>query len=533
MPRTSIHEKQTRGNRQVALVITLCGDADFVYDALRSCKEQTILPAETILVVGDRQQDLAKRFADSFLTILVHREGTGDRSFALQSSLAKVNSEFVIFLDASERLTPMAIEVGLDCFEKNPGACLAWGAHRVIDGAGRPASGLWRERIVSQHKSGVSGCAVNAIAMQAAVMYRVDYLRSITSFEAENKVCFPSNWVERIATHCCCVAEYRADKRLMLARSVIGAPIGEDRSRGGSEWSGHRQLFHHNAPQVFAAGAREIVSNGWNFKAAVVMMRAARMAPFALLRIATSRAAKAVVQRLPRSIGQHFSQALWVPNVTDVQFGDFERVMPISDVDGYDRGRPIDRYYIERALAGHLELIHGRVLEVAGRDYTKLFGAEKVVCSEVLDIDPLNANATIIGDLGVVGSLPEGAFDCIVLTQTLQFIYNLEFAIENLYRALAPGGSLLITVPGISPIGKKEIKAWYWDFTELSLKTMLGLRFSEDNVKTQSYGNVFAAICFLSGLSLAEVDTKKLDYMDERYPVIVSACARKPREGHC
>ena len=119
-------------------------------------------------------------------------------------------------------------------------------------------------------------------------------------------------------------------------------------------------------------------------------MRAASMAPLALLRIATLRAAKAFVQHVPRSIGQHFGQALWVPNVTSVQFGDFERIMPISDVDGYDRGKPIDRYYIERALAGHLELVHGRVLEVTGRVYTRLFGAEKVVCSEVLDIDPIN-----------------------------------------------------------------------------------------------------------------------------------------------
>ena len=96
-----------------------------------------------------------------------------------------------------------------------------------------------------------------------------------------------------------------------------------------------------------------------------------------------------------------------------------------------------------------------------------MFGGENVVCSEVLDIDPINPAATIVGDLGVVGSLPEGAFDCIVLTQTLQYIYDLRTAMENLYQALAPGGALLITVPGISPIGNGETKIWYWEFTEL------------------------------------------------------------------
>ena len=113
------------------------------------------------------------------------------------------------------------------------------------------------------------------------------------------------------------------------------------------------------------------------------------------------------------------------------------------------------------------------------------------------------------------------------LTQTLQLIYNLDAAVENLHRALAPGGALLITVPGISQIGPQEKKYWYWSFTELSLKTLLGERFGKGNVETKSYGNVFAAICFLTGLSVAEVEVEKLSYRDESYPVIVFACARK------
>lgn len=100
---------------------------------------------------------------------------------------------------------------------------------------------------------------------------------------------------------------------------------------------------------------------------------------------------------------------------------------------------------------------------------------------------------------------------------------------KNLYRALAPGGALLITVPGISPIGRNWISIWYWAFTELSLKTLLSSRFGESNVQVHSYGNVFAAICFLMGLSLEEVETEKLDYKDDSYPVTVFACARKPR----
>jgi hypothetical protein len=109
----------------------------------------------------------------------------------------------------------------------------------------------------------------------------------------------------------------------------------------------------------------------------------------------------------------------------------------------------------------------------------------------------------------------------------LQYVYHLDDAIDNLYRALTPDGSLLITVPGISPIGRDETQKWLWEFTELSLKTMLISRFGESNVRAESYGNVFAAICFLTGLSISEIGTEKLDYRDERYPVTVVAWARK------
>jgi SAM-dependent methyltransferase len=237
---------------------------------------------------------------------------------------------------------------------------------------------------------------------------------------------------------------------------------------------------------------------------------------------------KTTIRRLSRSTVRYFGE-LWVSDFGKLRFGDFGRNRPISSDFGFDRGKPVDRYYIERALGDYAELVRGRVLEVCGRDYTSSFGAEKVVCSDVLDIDPLNPLATIVGDLGVVDALPQGAFDCIVLTQTLHLIYNLDNAMENLYRALAPGGALLITVPGISPIVRNWISIWYWAFTELSLKTLLISRFDESNVQVQSYGNVFAAISFLTGLSLEEVGTEKLDFKDESYPVTVFGCARKPR----
>jgi hypothetical protein len=40
-------------------------------------------------------------------------------------------------------------------------------------------------------------------------------------------------------------------------------------------------------------------------------------------------------------------------------------------------------------------------------------------------------------------------------------------------------------------------------------------------------GNVFAATAFLQGLSVGEVDTRKLDVIDDAYQVVITVRARK------
>ena len=41
---------------------------------------------------------------------------------------------------------------------------------------------------------------------------------------------------------------------------------------------------------------------------------------------------------------------------------------PVSDHWGWDRGTPVDRYYIEQFLAEHAADVRGRVLEVKDSD---------------------------------------------------------------------------------------------------------------------------------------------------------------------
>jgi hypothetical protein len=52
------------------------------------------------------------------------------------------------------------------------------------------------------------------------------------------------------------------------------------------------------------------------------------------------------------------------PDTSRWDWGDLRRLQPVSREFGYDRGLPIDRYYIERFLEAHRWDIYGRTLEI-------------------------------------------------------------------------------------------------------------------------------------------------------------------------
>ena len=116
------------------------------------------------------------------------------------------------------------------------------------------------------------------------------------------------------------------------------------------------------------------------------------------------------------------------PGVGEVDFGSLRRTEPISRAFGFDRGRCIDRCYIERFLAACAADITGRVLEVADNDYTRRFGGRRVTGSDVLHVDPASPKATIIADLTHGEGIASNSFDCMICTQTLPFIYDVHRA---------------------------------------------------------------------------------------------------------
>jgi SAM-dependent methyltransferase len=205
----------------------------------------------------------------------------------------------------------------------------------------------------------------------------------------------------------------------------------------------------------------------------------------------------------------------------------WRRTQPVSP-NGGARGTCVDRYYIEQFLSDNAGAIRGNVLEVAEDTYTTRFGSA-VERADVLHVDDTNPRATIVGDLTDSKTIPRERFDCIILTQTLHFIYDYRAALETLREALRPGGTLLCTVPGISQVMRYDADRWgdYYRFTTQAATRMLADAGFDAEVR--SYGNVLTATGMLHFLSIEDYRPEELEANDNDYPLIVGMSAKRPQ----
>ena len=201
---------------------------------------------------------------------------------------------------------------------------------------------------------------------------------------------------------------------------------------------------------------------------------------------------------------------------------------PLSTSYGYDRGLPIDRYYIDKFLSAHSQDVRGNVLEVGESSYSRRLGGERITRQDVLHVHSGNPEATIVGDVADPSTLPAARFDCILMLQTLQLVLDVDSAIANVRRSLRPGGVALLTVSGLTPVCEDEWReSFYWMFTPQALQRLLEKHFDEDKIEVQGFGNLYAATAFLHGAAVQEVSRKKLDLPASvpDYSVVVAARA--------
>ena len=168
-------------------------------------------------------------------------------------------------------------------------------------------------------------------------------------------------------------------------------------------------------------------------------------------------------------------------------------------------------------------------------NYLRRFDAG-VTSFDVLDIDPANDQATIVGDLCDVGTLTPGSLDCAVVTQTLMFVPDPSAAVENLLGALSDGGVLLLTCTVIGRVDPDIAHLDRWRMTPVGLGHLIENAASEVGcgveVQVRGLGNLVTALAYLHGLAGEELRERELVEDDPHFPILAAArVLRCPKPG--
>jgi SAM-dependent methyltransferase len=199
-------------------------------------------------------------------------------------------------------------------------------------------------------------------------------------------------------------------------------------------------------------------------------------------------------------------------------WGNLRRVTPLSTVYGFDRGTPIDRYYVDKFFTAQRHLVTGRVLEIQTTDHIRRYGSG-VAAADTLDISP-SFHPTYCCDLASAGIVPTGSYDCFLLPNTLCFLRDLDGALREARRIVRPGGAILATVPVFVPL-TPDI-ADYWHASADGWRVVVERVWDGCDTVVETHGNCLAAAAAMYGVAVEELTSAELDVTDPRYPVLVT-----------
>jgi SAM-dependent methyltransferase len=482
------------GAHRISVVVNVYNQARFLGEALDSVMAQSH-PADEIIVVDDGSTDAPQTVTDGYPGIRLIRQPNQGLAAARNTGLNAATGELIVFLDADDKLLPNALMTGLAALVNKPDCAFAFGGHRRVDVTGNPLGNDIRPPATTGYYDLLWG---NKIGMHATVIYYRQRLLESMGFDVSLAYCEDYDVYLRlaqrhpIAVHPDIVAEYRRH--------------GENMSNNASIMLSWVLKIHDRQWPIVSKDPS--LAEAWR-QGQMVWRN---------------------YYRQEMQAGGVTGAAIATPVFGTANLADLARTHPISDEFGFDRGTPIDRVYIDDFLRRNQPSIRGRALEVGDDTYCRRFGAERITKQDVLFVSRGNPAATIVGDLSTTGLLPTGAFDCLVHTQTLHLIYDMRAAVQEMYRALRPGGVALVTVPGITRIDRGQWgKDWFWSLTEASARRLFEEVFGPAHVEVESDGNVYAATLFLQGLAAEEADAAKLTEYDPCFPVIISIRAEKSR----
>lgn len=121
----------------VSVVIPCYRQAQYLGEAIESVLEQTY-PHLEVLVVDDESTDNASQIAARYPGVRCVRERNCGMAEARNVGVRATNGDFLVFLDADDRLLPEAVQAGVQALAQRPECAAAVGTYRRTTHDGRP-----------------------------------------------------------------------------------------------------------------------------------------------------------------------------------------------------------------------------------------------------------------------------------------------------------------------------------------------------------------------------------------------------------
>ena len=256
-----------KSGRRVAIVIPCYQHAHFLSDAIESALNQSVSPAE-LLVVDDGSTDSPHEVVRRYCSVRLLQQENRGLAAARNAGLRAVSSDKVIFLDADDRLLINAIEAGLASFAARPGTAFVYGAYREV-------RALRRTRRFREASSRADLVRCNAVGMIASVMFDRAKLLEVDGFDEALGMCEDWDVYLRLtrkypfAVHGETVAEYvrhRGNMSNDTDRLMQWVGVVRERERGSGlspdeqvAWEEGRRFFDDAYPSPFRRALRQLI----------------------------------------------------------------------------------------------------------------------------------------------------------------------------------------------------------------------------------------------------------------------------------
>lgn len=208
------------------------------------------------------------------------------------------------------------------------------------------------------------------------------------------------------------------------------------------------------------------------------------------------------------------------------RWGNLRRTAPFSTNFGFDRGTPVDRYYLHRFLETHRAAITGDVLEIQSPGYTERYG-HGVRRAHTVDIDPRFGPTHLVDLARSRGVIPDAAYDCVLLPNTLSVLREVESCLAHALRIVRPGGVILASASVFVPLVPDAPD--YWRMSKAGWTEILGRAWPDAEIGIEAHGNCLAATAAMLGLAAEELSEDELNVIDPRYPVLITISGRRLR----